>query len=130
MDDTDLFEKFGAGKLSLPTTVIDFDSLPWNKHPVFEGVELKNIITSAQTNGEFSFHLVRIAPNKKIGLHVHEKQLETHEVISGSGICINDGVELKYEPGTISIMSMNVKHEVIAGEEGMCLFAKFFPASG
>jgi len=130
MDDTDLFEKFGAGKLSLPTTIIDFDSLPWNKHPVFEGVELKNIITSAQTNGEFSFHLVRIAPNRKIGLHVHEKQLETHEVISGSGICINDGVELKYEPGTISIMPMNVKHEVIAGEKGMCLFAKFFPASG
>ena len=130
MNDVELFNKFSAGKLSLPATNIDFDSLPWNKHPVFEGVEIKNIVTSAQTNGEFSFHLVRIAPNKKIGLHVHEKQLETHEIVSGNGTCINDGIEIKYEPGTISIMPMNVKHEVIAGEEGLCLFAKFFPASG
>jgi len=130
MNDAELFERFSAGKLSLPAADIDFNSLPWNKHPVFDGVEIKNIVTSAHTNGEFSFHLVRIAPNKKIGLHVHEKQLETHEVISGKGICLNDGVEIEYGPGTISIMPMNVKHEVIAGEEGLCLFAKFFPASG
>lgn len=27
---------------------------------VFEGVELKHIITSKDTNGEYSYHLVRI----------------------------------------------------------------------
>ena len=26
-------------------------------------------------------------PNKKIGNHIHEKQLETHEVIAGADIC-------------------------------------------
>ena len=129
MDHKNLFEKFNeGGKLLLPDATITFDAIPWSKHPAFEGVELKHIITSERTDGEFSYHLVRIAPNKKIGNHIHEKQLETHEVISGTGVCVNDGVELPYETGVISIFPIGVPHEVIAGDDGLCLFAKFMPA--
>ena len=129
MDFKNLFEKFdGGGKLLLPDAEISFAAIPWSKHPAFEGVELKHIITSERTDGEFSYHLVRIAPNKKIGSHIHEKQLETHEVISGTGVCVNDGVELPYETGVISIFPIGVPHEVIAGDDGLCLFAKFMPA--
>lgn len=129
MDVKNLFEKFDeGGKLLLPDTTVSFDSIPWSKHPTFEGVELKHIITSEKTGGQFSFHLVRIAPNKKIGNHIHEKQLETHEVISGAGVCVNDGVELPYEAGAISIFPVGVPHEVIAGDDGLYLFAKFMPA--
>ena len=39
---------------------------PWSKHPVFEGVELKHIITSEKTDGQFSFHLVKIAGNREL----------------------------------------------------------------
>ena len=129
MDYKNLFEKFNEeGKLLLPEATITFDVIPWSKHPTFEGVELKHIITSERTDGQFSYHLVRIAPNKKIGNHIHEKQLETHEVISGTGVCVNDGVELPYEAGVISIFPIGVPHEVIAGDDGLCLFAKFMPA--
>ena len=129
MDYKNLFEKFNeGGKLLLPDATVTFDAIPWSKHPAFEGVELKHIITSERTNGQFSYHLVRIAPNKKIGNHIHEKQLETHEVISGTGVCVNDGVELPYETGIISIFPVGVPHEVIAGDDGLCLFAKFMPA--
>lgn len=129
MDYKNLFEKFNEeGKLLLPNDTVAFDAIPWSKHPTFEGVELKHIITSETTEGEFSFHLVRIAPNKKIGNHIHEKQLETHEVISGTGMCVNNGVELPYESGVISIFPVGVPHEVIAGEDGLFLFAKFMPA--
>lgn len=124
----DLFEQFNCGQLILPNSQKVFNELEWCRHPVFEGVELKHIVTSADTNGEFSYHLVRIAPNKKIGLHVHETQLETHEVIDGSGICINEGREIKYSCGVISIMKMGTSHEVIAGSDGLYLFAKFIPA--
>ena len=125
----DLFEKFNAdGKLLLPEITVKFDDIPWSKHPAFEGVELKHIITAKQTGGLFSFHLVRIAPNKKIGNHVHKEQLETHEVIAGSGTCINNGAEFIYEPGVISIFQKNHPHEVIAGPDGLYLFAKFMPA--
>ena len=105
-----------------------FKEIAWSKHPVFEGVELKHILTSKETGGEYSFHLVRIAPNKTIQNHTHDPQLETHEVIAGKGKCINNGKELVYEPGVISIMPAKIPHEVHAGSDGLYLFAKFFPA--
>jgi quercetin dioxygenase-like cupin family protein len=128
MNGKQLIDEFENGYLKLPNLTIGFGDIQWSKHPTFEGVELKHIVTAEQTNGKFSYHLVRIAPNRKIGMHLHEKQLETHEVIAGSGVCSNDGVEMKYEAGTISILQMNTPHEVIAGEDGLYLFAKFMPA--
>lgn len=125
---TILFKSFENGSLKLPTSTVQFANIPWSKHPTFEGVELKHIVVSKDTHGQFSYHLVRIAPNKSIQNHIHETQLETHEVIAGSGVCINDGVEVPYEVGTISIMPAGIPHEVNAGEDGLYLFAKFFPA--
>lgn len=129
MNFINLFENFNTnGKLLLPEKIISFKDIPWSKHPTFEGVELKHLLTSKETNGEFSYHLVKIAPNKKIGSHIHETQLETHEVISGSGICINSEKEFIYESGSISIFPIKVPHEIIAGKDGLYLFAKFIPA--
>ena len=126
--ESEVFEAFNCGTLRLPKGAVPFSGIAWSKHPTFEGVELKHIITAKDTGGAFSFHLVRIAPNKSIGNHIHETQLETHEVIAGRGVCINDGTELTYEPGVISIMPAKVPHQVNAGKDGLYLFAKFFPA--
>lgn len=123
-----LFEKFETGKLLLPSADVDFESVPWSPHVKFEGVALKHLITDKDTNGMFSYHLVRVEPNKKIGMHIHETQLETHEVVAGDGVCISDGKKLSYEVGVISILPAGVKHEVIAGTDGVYLFAKFMPA--
>jgi quercetin dioxygenase-like cupin family protein len=129
MDFKGLYDAFSEdGKLLLPETNVDFAGIPWSKHPAFEGVELKHLITSKHTNGQFSYHLVRIAPHKSIGSHVHKEQLETHEVIAGSGNCVNNGVQLTYRPGVISIFPVNLPHEVHAGADGLFLFAKFMPA--
>ena len=123
-----VFEAFMGGTLGLPTKSVEFAAIDWSKHPTFEGVELKHIVTAKDTDGQFSYHLVRIAPNKSIKNHIHETQLETHEVIAGSGVCINDGASIPYEPGTISIMPSGIPHEVNAGDDGLYLFAKFIPA--
>ncbi len=126
MNGNNLFEAFDKqGMLLLPDAAVAFDTIPWSKHPTFEGVELKHLITASQTGGQFSFHLVRIAPNKKIGSPVHEQQLETHEVISGTGTCINNSVTLSYKEGIISIFPAGIPHEIIAGADGLSLFAKF-----
>jgi len=124
----EVFESFNNGMLRLPNSQIPFSDIPWSKHPIFEGVELKHILASKDTNGSFSYHLVRIAPNKCIKTHMHETQLETHEVICGSGTCVNDGVTLEYQCGTVSIFPVGVPHEVNAGSDGLYLFAKFLPA--
>jgi quercetin dioxygenase-like cupin family protein len=125
---SEVFEAFDSGKFVVPGKTIDLNGIAWSAHPVFEGVELKHIVKGAETDGAYSFHLVRIAPGCSIKDHIHDPQLETHEVIAGHGTCINDGVKIEYEPGVISIMPTKVHHEVYAGEEGLYLFAKFMPA--
>lgn len=125
---TSLWKAFEEGFLKTPTGTVNFADIPWSEHPSFEGVALKHIVTAKDTCGQFSCHLVRIAPDCRIGNHIHETQLETHEVISGAGTCVNDGVSISYAPGTVSIMPAGIPHEVNAGKDGLCLFAKFFPA--
>lgn len=122
------FETFTNGKLVTPAATKDFNNIPWREHPSFTGVELKHILTSEETNGAYSYHLVRIAPNCSIGEHIHETQLETHEVIAGNGTCINEGTAITYEPGVISVFPAGIPHEVNAGQNGLYLFAKFMPA--
>lgn len=124
----DTFELFNNGKVVWPEKEAGFGEIAWLKHPTFEGVELKHIVTARDTGGKFSYHLVRIAPDCSIGNHIHETQLETHEVIKGSGKCVNEGSPIAYEPGVISIMQAGAPHEVTAGSEGLYLFAKFMPA--
>lgn len=123
-----LFDAFDNGTLRLPASTVKFADIPWAKHPDFDGVELKHIVTAGKTAGQCSYHLVRIAPGKKIGNHIHKTQLETHEVIAGSGVCINDGAAIAYDTGVISILPAGIPHEVTAGENGLFLFAKFMPA--
>lgn len=129
MDFINLFENFSTnGQLLLSEKTIYFKDILWSKHSAFEGVELKHLLTSKETNGEFSYHLVKIAPNKKIGNHIHETQLETHEVIAGSGVCINSGKKFIYKSGSISIFPMKIPHEIVADKEGLYILAKFIPA--
>ena len=65
------FETFNNGKLVTPAATKDFSDIPWREHPDFTGVELKHILTSEETNGAYSYHLVRIAPNCSIGEHMY-----------------------------------------------------------
>ncbi|MGF6906364.1 cupin domain-containing protein [Fusobacterium sp. PH5-44] len=129
MESKDCFEKFAKeGKLVLDNSIIEFSKIQWSKHPTFDGVSLKHIVTSKETGGDFSYHLVKIEPNKKIGFHIHKDQLETHEVIFGEGKCINNDSEFCYQTGVISIFPIGIKHEITASTSGLLLFAKFFPA--
>lgn len=123
-----IFEKFENGRLETPTQCVYFKDVPWSWHAKFEGVALKHLITSTDTDGSYSYHLVRISPGKKSGIHIHETQLETHEIIAGKGTCINNGTEIVYEEGVICIIQAGIEHEVIAENQGLYLFAKFMPA--
>lgn len=125
----DLFDQFDAnGKLYAGAAGRPLGPVPWAAHPAFAGVQLKPLVTAAETGGAFSYHLVRIQPGCEIGLHTHDPQLETHEVIAGAGVCECGGQRIGYQPGVVAILPAGVPHKVTAGPEGLCLFAKFMPA--
>ncbi|WP_419779328.1 cupin domain-containing protein [Maridesulfovibrio sp.] len=101
---------------------------PWNPHPAFEGVQLKHIVTGKNTDGQLSCHIVRIDPGCTLKSHVHENQWELHEIIEGSGEATLDSITTPYHPGKSAIIPKGEQHSVHAGEEGLTLLAKFFPA--
>ena len=123
--ENDLFQQFENGALAGAGGQTDLGRLAWNEHKDFAGVFLKNVITAEQSGGLFTCHLVRIEPNRAIGLHTHPASIELHEVTAGSGVCLTDQGEIAYAPGTVAIIFRNAPHEVRAGEEGLRLFAKF-----
>ncbi len=102
--------------------------IPWNPHPKFTGVYLKHIIKGTDTQGMLSCHMVRIEPHAVLEDHVHENQWELHEVLEGEGTFVLESKSTPYHPGRMGIIPKGAKHKVIAGESGLFLLAKFFPA--
>jgi len=102
--------------------------LEWNAHPKFKGVFLKHLVKGADTNNKFSAHIVKVEAGCEIGEHVHEINLELHEILEGDGIGFVMDKEIKYNLGTFVVIPENIKHKVIAKESNLYLFAKFFPA--
>lgn len=117
----------GNGTISTLQGREEAGAIEWAKHPSFAGVYLKHLIKGEKTNSQLSCHMVRIDPGCVLSEHIHAEQWELHEVISGAGRCQLDGKELPYQPGQMTVIPQGVRHEVIAGEEGLVLLAKFFP---
>ena len=120
-----LFEAFAQGMIIHRAECSAAEPFPWNAHQSFAGVFLKNLIAREGTDGMLSCHLVRIDPNCSIGLHSHPDSIELHEVIAGSGACMLQKQTFSYSPGTMNLIACGVPHEVHAGQDGLCLFAKF-----
>ena len=92
------FESFDNGQLRLPEKTIAFDKIEWSKHPVFEGVELKHIITAKDTNGEYSYHLVKIAPQKAFLITFMKLSLKLTKLSMETGYASTTDVSLFMNP--------------------------------
>jgi quercetin dioxygenase-like cupin family protein len=103
------------------------ESLPWTPHPKFAGVAVKHLVTGKDTGGRISLHHVRVDPDCAIGDHTHAGQVEIHDVLSGEGTCTVAGKEIRYVPGIMGIMQVDMLHRVEAGSEGLLLLATFSP---
>ncbi len=106
----------------------NISDVEWAKHPNFKGVYLKHMIKGADTDEFFSSHLVKIDPNCCLENHCHENQVELHEVIEGYGTCLLIEESFDYHLGKMAVIPRGEGHMVKAGENGLILLAKFFPA--
>jgi len=100
----------------------------WSDHPKFQGVSMKHIIKGESTEGLLSCHIVKVMPGCCLELHIHENNIEIHEVMEGNGICLLDGKEIFYQKGIAAIIPKGVPHMVKAGKEGLLMMARFSPA--
>lgn len=100
--------------------------LPWNHHPTFKGVHLKHLLKGADTDGRFSYHLVHVEAGCAIGDHIHESQIELHQVIEGRGVGLRADEAIAYRPGVAATMPQGVLHAVKA-EDDLYILATFVP---
>ncbi len=127
-DESCFLTKVLAGKLFFTDKQISIEDLPWNPHSAYKGVYLKHLVLGKDTDNQLSCHIVKIEPNCILDTHVHDGKIEIHEVVGGSGKFYLDSKEIDYSIGKISVISANTPHKVVAGKDGLYLFAKFTSA--
>lgn len=125
---TTIASSIANGTIALPEKMISAEAIEWTKHASFEGVYLKHLVRGENTNGQLSCHMVRIDPGCALETHVHAAQWELHEVIEGTGTCNLNGSTVLYGVGQMAVIPSGTPHAVKAGESGLILLAKFFPA--
>ena len=126
--ETDFLKKVLSEKIYFADKQVNIDALAWNPHASFKGVYLKHLITGQDTGSKLSCHIVKVEPNCILDTHMHDGKIEIHEVISGSGVMYLDGKEFSYSVGQMCVIPANTLHKVVAGKDGLYLFAKFTPA--
>lgn len=127
-DESCFLTKVLAGSVFFTDKQVSIDDLPWNPHPKYKGVYLKHLILGKDTENQLSCHIVKIEPNCMLDMHVHDGKIEIHEFVGGSGKFYLNGKEIDYSIGKISVIPANIPHKVVAGKDGLYLFAKFTPA--
>ena len=124
-----VFYDYNEGKIKLVNSEIAIDELAWNPHKQYSGVFLKHLIKGEETENKISCHLVKIEAGAEIATHVHEKNLELHEIISGKGQGFLKTKKVEYIPGLTVVVPENMQHRVIANSnQPLYLLAKFLPA--
>ena len=121
-------EKVLSGNVYFADKQEAIDNLVWNPHPTYKGVYLKHLILGKDTENQLSCHIVKVEPDCILDTHLHDGKIEIHEVVDGSGIMFLDSKEIAYSVGQICVIPANTPHKVIAGKDGLILFAKFTPA--
>ena len=114
MDKKSLPASFEGGRVISPNKAIDAGKLPWSKHPEFEGVYMKHLVTSTDTAGAFSCHLVWISPGCTVAEHSHDGQWEFNEILEGTGAIVLAGKVYSCTPGDTCINPPTVPHSVSA----------------
>lgn len=123
-----MIEEIEKGKIVISGNSFNTADLEWNKHPSFQGVFLKNIVTGSQTDGKFSCHIVKIQAGCEISEHIHQNNWEIHEVIGGDGSGYLADQKICYKAGSTIVIREGQQHKVMAGKQDLYLLAKFIPA--
>ena len=68
---TEVLEKFTNDTVNGLIDNKETQLINWNEHSKFKGVFLKHLITSVETDGNLSCHLVKVNPGCILDSHIH-----------------------------------------------------------
>jgi len=128
MDQQHISEMFEQGVVIFPRLEIEAADKPWYSPPGWKGVYLKDLVTGKETDGKFSYHIVKIEPNCEVTDHDHETQWEWNVILNGTGVFLLDDTEITAKPGQTFATPPGIHHTVSAGDEELSLLAHFIPA--
>ncbi|MGD9638513.1 MAG: cupin domain-containing protein [Alphaproteobacteria bacterium] len=123
----DIIEAFINGEVHKVEGKVLTDELDWKEHPKFKNVFLKDYVAGKDTEYTLSCHIVRIVSGYSIGNHIHEKEVEIHQVVKGEGVCIFGDKEIAYKPGVVAIVPKGLPHSINAKTD-LYILANFAPA--
>jgi len=115
------------GSVILPHALIHASAIPWVPHSRLAGVFLKDLVSSGETHGSFSYHLVRVERQATVPDHLHADQWEWNMILEGSGVFLMGEDEIPVKPGQSYGIPPGVNHTITAGDETLILCAFFFP---
>lgn len=127
---TDTSKIFDQGMVVFPDHQEDINKKSWYTPPGWVGVSLKDIITGKDTDGAFSYHLVRIAKRSEVPSHAHDTQWEWNVILNGNGSFVIQEKEMQVTIGETYATPPGVSHTVKAGNRELVLTATFVPALG
>ena len=122
---SDIFEK---SPIIFPDHVNYSDDKPWYSPPGWNGVFLKDLISESDTDGKFSYHLVRIQENKEVPFHKHDLQWEWNVILEGDGFFELEKKKIPAKCGQTYVTPPGISHTVRAGKRDLVLIALFAPA--
>lgn len=128
MNPADLSARFETGAVIFPGCTTDAADRPWHAPPGSNGVFLKDLATGSETDGKFSYHLVRIAKGCAVASHDHDIPWEWNMILRGSGTIILGDREIPVAAGQSCATPPKIPHAVKAGDEDLLLVALFVPA--
>jgi len=125
---SEISEIFEQAAVHFPECSDKVDSKPWYSPPGWKGVFLKDLITGKDTDGKFSYHLVRIQDHCEVPNHSHETQWEWNAILSGEGTFLLEQKIIPARIGEIFTTPPGKHHTVKAGNKDLALMAVFVPA--
>jgi len=105
--------------------IVDESQTDWNPHPRFAGIQMKQLLTSAD-NAAASISRVQVPPGCVIGWHHHAGQVETVYVLAGEGVLTLGEQEAPFSAGqTVAIPSEldhTLRNDGVETLELLCVF--------
>jgi len=108
---------------------IEEKKINWIKHPKFEGVFIKYLLTKKFNDSSITCLLVKTPKGVSIPQHIHEGKQDIIYPLQGNGkIYIEGKGEFPYIPGVCIVVPKDTPHYVYDVKETLLAFDIFNPA--